>query len=171
MHQIPNLSNHTPKASSCYKLHDWIVAFRRRLWRAQTAFSQLTRARDSNSDANVCAWSFERRVTLRVSCDSIRGMCSWTMLLGENPEEKDGSGRANHSQQSWPCLAHDTGCQNLIWFRARSVAKVSDWMWTESPAERTRPFSIWHASVALRVAQTCAVQSLQIQIRSFELLI
>ena len=58
-------------------------------------------------------------MTLRVSRDSICGMCSWTMLLGENPEEKVGSGRANHSQQSWPCLSyvkvvHDTGCQNLI---------------------------------------------------------
>ena len=30
---------------------------------------------------------------------------------------------------------------------------------------------MWHASVALRVARTCAIWSLQIQLRSFELLI
>ena len=40
--------------------------------------------------------------------------------------------------------------------RGRSVAKASDWIWTESLAERTRSFPIWHASVAL-----CAIWNLQ----------
>ena len=51
-------------------------------------------------------------------------------------------------------------------FRECSVAKVSDWIWTESPAERTRSFLICHASVALWVARTCAIWSLYIEMES-----
>ena len=46
-----------------------------------------------------------------------------------------------------------------------SVAKPSDWIWTKSPAERTRSFPIWHASVSLRVALTCANMSFELHIK------
>ena len=54
----------------------------------------------------------------------------------------------------------------MIWLGECSVAKVSDCIWTESPAERTRSFLICHASVALWVARTCAIWSLHIEMES-----